>query len=508
MPTLMNRERDLMFLSFALLISAFLADVITPQALVIAILYNVPIALSSLAPRRWAPLAMAGLALAGNVAAGILNAAAVPLDTTAVVNRALAAASFLLVGLLAVALRGAMERATKLELEGVRLRREEDLRQLLQELGAPLPERELLAKVPAALRSLLDARNVTLVGASGGRFTVPRVGHPDVAASLQLGDRLPWPALAVIEEDEHETAVFGAREYEGAVLAGRVQRDARPALVVWADGPGHADAKLRLREAIRVLEPILERAALIEALQDRQALLERRNTVIRDLIYAFSHDMRTPLMANAMTMRLALEGAYGALGSEYRETLEHGLEANRALLDLADELLLVARHETGEALPERQAADLAALVRDEAARQRALFEGKAVELEVHAPRELRALVRSGDIRRVLQNLLSNAAAFAPTGSTVTVTLEHDDDTSREGALLVVEDEGAGVAPAQRGRLFQRFSTGRAGGGMGLGLYLAKQIVDAHGGRIRYDPREPCGSRFTAWLPLVDEAVTA
>jgi signal transduction histidine kinase len=110
---------------------------------------------------------------------------------------------------------------------------------------------------------------------------------------------------------------------------------------------------------------------------------------------------------------------------------------------------------------------------------------------------------------MIQNLLDNAIKFSPEGKSVEVVLKrHDESSSAQGLQLEILDRGAGIAKEQQQRLFQRFSSGKAGGGIGLGLYLAKQITETHGGRIRYEAREGGGSRFVVWLPLAAEIVTA
>lgn len=259
---------------------------------------------------------------------------------------------------------------------------------------------------------------------------------------------------------------------------------------------------------LRDLGSLLERARLLENLERQRTELARRNGVIRDLVYAFSHDLRTPLIANAMNMRLALEGAYGELSDEYKSVLHNGLSANEDLLELADSLLLVARIESGENLESPQTVDLATLLRQTLERLKPLIQEKTVKLVLAAPNEFRALGRATELRRVFQNLLDNAVKFSPPGGIVEITLSRDDsDLSAQGAILSVCDSGHGVAEAVLPRLFERFSHGRAGGGSGLGLYLSKQIVAGHGGEIRYTPRELGGSCFTVWLPLAKEAVT-
>ena len=101
--------------------------------------------------------------------------------------------------------------------------------------------------------------------------------------------------------------------------------------------------------------------------------LRERNDIIRDIVYALSHDLRTPLTAAGMTMRQALSGAYGPLPEAYREILRRSLESNDELQRLAETLLLVSRYESGEN----------SRVREHLA-VRALAESVVVELEIIA----------------------------------------------------------------------------------------------------------------------------
>lgn len=489
-----------------LLLGGFALDLATPQALVVAILYNVAIALAPLAEQRWMPWPMLGLAFVANVVSGYVNARAIPLDTIAVLNRVMVGVSFLLVGLLSVALRRSTSRATALQLEEERADREASLRFMLSHLGEPLHSNELLESAAPELARLLASPALAIVTVRDNRFAPPRYAAPTSPSEVQLGEAASWPVLAVLQGD---SVVCSARTYTGPVTVGRWRRSNGSDLVVYAERPGVPHAPMLLEEALRSLEPLLDRAQLLEKLEERGETLERRNGVIRDLIYAFSHDLRTPLMANAMNMQQALDGAFGALTEEYRRTLRNGLDANRDLLELAEELLLVAQYESGEAAAVEETVDLAQLVRDVAARCESVFDARGVTLDIATPRSLTALVRGNDMRRAVQNLLDNAAKYAPAGSEVRVSLvPENDSTSAQGVRLVVEDRGPGVPEPQRARLFQRFSSGRAGGGLGLGLYLVKQVVGAHGGRVHYEPRAGGGSRFSVWLPLAREVVTA
>src|SRR5690606_11397045 len=103
---------------------------------------------------------------------------------------------------------------------------------------------------------------------------------------------------------------------------------------------------------------------------------------------------------------------------------------------------------------------------------------------------------------VLTRLLSNAVKFSPHGGNIRVRVENDGKQAR----LSVEDEGVGIPPDRRERLFERFYRAHAGtaydvGGMGLGLHLSREFIARHGGRLWYSSRDDRGSVFTFTLPL-------
>jgi signal transduction histidine kinase len=108
----------------------------------------------------------------------------------------------------------------------------------------------------------------------------------------------------------------------------------------------------------------------------------------------------------------------------------------------------------------------------------------------------------GLMRLALRNLLSNALAYSPPGSPVTLQVSDSDEPL--GLVFEVRDEGPGLAPEVRERLFQRGARGNHGlPSHGLGLYVVQQIMRRHGGQASWSPNEPKGSVFKLWLPLVD-----
>lgn len=231
-------------------------------------------------------------------------------------------------------------------------------------------------------------------------------------------------------------------------------------------------------------------------LAERQA----RSEVMRDLVYALSHDLRTPLTAARMTMQQALEGRYGPLPEAYREILERSIVSNEELNRLAETLLLVARYESGEQSTLRAPVEIPQLVRGVLADLKPLTDSKQILVDVSQIQSdgARALADEAEIRRALTNLVANAVMWTPHAGHIAVSTRSKDSH----VSIRVEDDGYGVSPAVRDALFQRFVGGaRQGTGSGLGLYIVRRIAEGHGGSVTYEPRSPHGSIFTLTLPL-------
>jgi signal transduction histidine kinase len=243
----------------------------------------------------------------------------------------------------------------------------------------------------------------------------------------------------------------------------------------------------------------LAQARLFEQLAERNAALEERSGVIRDLVYALSHDLRTPLAALGMTMRQAQAGAYGDLPPRYREIVARSIIATDDVQRLAETLLLVARFESGDRRPERDLLDLGEIARQIAGELEALAATRGVHLALTvAPGNVRTTGDRGDIRRAITNLAANALEHTPADGHVTI------DVLPEGAAVIVRiaDDGFGVSEKARAHLFARFARGddRRGGGSGLGLYIVRRVAEESGGSIAYAPNVPQGSTFTLRLP--------
>ncbi len=179
----------------------------------------------------------------------------------------------------------------------------------------------------------------------------------------------------------------------------------------------------------------------------------------------------------------------------------------KRLSDLVDGLLDVSRMRMGRLKLERQRFDLAALVRDVASRLEADAARAGCSLLVAAAAPVLGSWDPLRIEQIVTNLLSNAVKYAGSAP-IEVAVESDARMAR----LVVRDRGVGIAPEDQRRIFERFERGAsprgARGGLGLGLYITRQIVEAHGGSIRVASRPGEGTIFVVELPLSPPAQPA
>jgi signal transduction histidine kinase len=259
--------------------------------------------------------------------------------------------------------------------------------------------------------------------------------------------------------------------------------------------------------ALAGLAIVVVGAVTIRAVQQSQKAAEfaqrnARSELMRDLIYALAHDLRTPLTAARMTLRQALGGAYGVLPDEYRDILQRSIASNEDVTRLAETLLSVARYEAGEQSHRREPVNIADLCSSVAEEMQSLFEARAIALECNvASKDAVVLGDAADLRRALVNLIANAANWTAKGGTVSVSVT----VLGRYASICVEDNGYGVPEDLREHMFERFvGRSRHGGGTGLGLYIVRRILEAHSGTVRYEPRTPTGSTFTIALPLYEE----
>ena len=255
----------------------------------------------------------------------------------------------------------------------------------------------------------------------------------------------------------------------------------------------HDDARTEVGRLGRTFNAMLGR--LEHAFAEQQAS-ERR---LRQFLADASHELRTPVTSIRGYAELFRRGAASRpedLGRAMRRIEE---EAAR-MGGLVDDLLLLARLDQGRPL-ERTPVDLGLVATDAAADAQVLEPARPVTVSVDG-----LVVVEGDeqrLRQLVGNLLQNALRHTPAGTPVEVRVERADGR----AVLVVADEGPGMAPEDAARAFERFyradrSRARDSGGAGLGLAIVASIAEAHGGSARLDTAPGRGTRVVVELPLL------
>ncbi|HWT91826.1 MAG TPA: ATP-binding protein [Solirubrobacteraceae bacterium] len=262
-----------------------------------------------------------------------------------------------------------------------------------------------------------------------------------------------------------------------------------------------AQASRRLRKGdftVRVADARTDEVGeLARAFNAMAAALAEVDRQRRDLVANVSHELRTPITA----LQAKLENVADGVEQADPETVETMLAQVARLGRLVEQLLDLSRLEA-QAEPFDRRPFAVCDVLEEVAREARLNVPAGLELRVEAPEELRA---SGDperIHQVVANLVENAVRHAPVPGEIVLR-------ARPGrgswTVLEVQDAGPGIPPGEAERVFERFyrpdaARSGAAGGAGLGLSIAKWIVDLHGGTIRAEQAEPHGARMVVELP--------
>ncbi len=228
--------------------------------------------------------------------------------------------------------------------------------------------------------------------------------------------------------------------------------------------------------------------------------LERSDRLRRNLTADVAHELRTPLSILQGNLEGILDGVYQP-DAEHIDLL---LDETRRLNRLVEDLRTLSLAEAGQLALQRQPVDLAELLNDVATSFSGQAEASRVNLKVSIEPG-KPLIVSGDAGRldqVLSNLVANALQHTPAGGTITLSAAR----SQEGMCLKVIDNGRGIPAEDLPNIFDRFwrSDERRQSGAGLGLAIARQLVQAHGGTISVESQLNQGSTFTILIPVLAE----
>ncbi len=257
----------------------------------------------------------------------------------------------------------------------------------------------------------------------------------------------------------------------------------------------------RLNLRIDVPETQDELKRLAETFNEMLDRLERAFRRLRQFSAAASHELRTPLTAMKGELEITLRRP--RTSEEYAQTLQTHLESVNEMQHTVEQLLALARSETGEGAVSWNPIDLGDLIRHSVKSVQMIADAKAVKLKIKTEELLLVKGEQNLLRRLILNLLDNAIRHTPVNSRVWVELAHENRQVR----FTVRDEGAGIPSGEQAKIFDHFFSARKPSsenqstGLGLGLGLCRWIVEAHQGQIELESIPGCGASFTVWLPL-------
>jgi predicted ATPase/signal transduction histidine kinase len=341
--------------------------------------------------------------------------------------------------------------------------------------------RELQRRYPARLDSRHPAAEVL------------RTGRPYL-----LLDASDEELRAHAEDDAHARLLreLGTRSVLAVPLVARGRVLGVMSLCSAAAGGRYGRAELDLaQELASRAATAVDNARLYRAAQEAIGFRD-------EFLSVASHELYTPMTSLMLSLEAILSATQSAEPVDpraIRKLLDLVLRQGRRLVRLTGDLLDVARIERGQLLVEPAEVELTRLVRDVTERLQLDLDRARCAIEVRASGPVSGWWDRSRLEQVVTNLLTNAIKFAA-GTTVEISMRALDCRAR----LEVRDRGIGISPERQRRIFDRFERGVSAehfGGLGLGLYISRRIVEAHGGSIAVESEPGAGSTFTVDLPI-------
>ena len=233
----------------------------------------------------------------------------------------------------------------------------------------------------------------------------------------------------------------------------------------------------------------------------REKIVERLKT---EFVSLSAHQLRTPLSAIKWSLKMLLDGDLGEITEEQKNFIQKTYEANEKMIELINDLLDVTRIEEGRYLYKIELVEIDEVIKNIIDSLREVAKGKGVELKFEKTKEKLPKIKldKEKIGLAIQNLIENAIHYNLPGGKVTVSLKR----VKKEVEISVSDTGLGIPKDQQKRIFSKFFRGSNAikmetSGTGLGLYITKNIIEAHGGEIWFESEEGKGTTFYFTLPI-------
>ncbi|MGZ8801532.1 MAG: sensor histidine kinase [Mycobacterium sp.] len=378
-----------------------------------------------------------------------------------------------------------------------------------------------MSVVSALLLAAIVALFALSIGVAFGLVVVPRLRErrhrrsaeqSGITVSQMLGHVVAQSPVGIVVVDTYRDVVYtNERAKELGLVRDRLLDDrawlaAQRTLTTGEEGevdlsprkrsrPGRSG--LSVRGHVRLLTEDDRRFAVVYV--DDQSVHARMEATRRDFVANVSHELKTPVGAMGVLAEAIL--ASGDDPDTIRRFAGKMVTESNRLADMVGELIELSRLQGAERLPDLEAVDVDIVVAEALSRHKVAADNADIAITTDAPTGFRVLGDQTLLVTAIANLVSNAIAYSPNGSSVSISRRRRGDNIE----IAVTDRGIGIARADQERVFERFfrvdkARSRATGGTGLGLAIVKHVAANHNGSIRLWSQPGTGSTFTLSIP--------
>ncbi|MEI8388697.1 MAG: HAMP domain-containing sensor histidine kinase [bacterium] len=278
---------------------------------------------------------------------------------------------------------------------------------------------------------------------------------------------------------------------------------------------GNLSERLHIRYNNELRKLSLNINKMITALQDRDIKikdyqkellrdikkLKELDQIREDFSATLAHDLKIPILAEKNTLQFFLKGTFGEISQKQEEALLNMLESNKDLLNLVNTLLAVYKYDAIPSEPEKEPVDIKVLLTECLNEISSLAAKNNHSLENNIRSEIPLLnIDRNEIKRVVLNLLNNAITYTQPGGVISL----DHEVNETDVIIKIKDNGKGISETDISKIFDRYFSKAMKFrkvGTGLGLYLSKQIIENHNGKIWAESLADKGSIFSFSIPL-------
>lgn len=240
-----------------------------------------------------------------------------------------------------------------------------------------------------------------------------------------------------------------------------------------------------------------------EELRASNRMLRQLDKAKDEFVGMASHQLRTPLTSVKGYISMVIDGDAGKITDSQKQLLNQAFNSSERMVNLINDFLNVSRIQTGKFIIEKNEINLAVVIDQEIENLQPSADARNVTFKYIKPDDFpKIVVDEGKIRQVIMNFLDNSVYYSPDGSTVDINLK----VQKDEVIFTVKDKGIGVPLREKSQLFTKFyrasnAKQKRPDGTGVGLYLAKKIIDAQDGSVIFESVEGKGSTFGFKLPL-------